>query len=145
MTPDSFAGPRAFARHMLREGRLELRPIVDQIMTFRQSAIEAILFRDACWQIELVSVVPGFVAEKHKHLRCASADLILNGLVDGYVGARSMREPPKRGGWEANLFTIGRGEWHGGTSGPNGLCYLSFQQWDGPPTFVSEDWQGWPQ
>lgn len=52
MDATSFPGPRAFARHMLRDGRLQLRPIVDQIMTFRGSAIEAVLFREGCWQIE---------------------------------------------------------------------------------------------
>lgn len=150
MDTKSFAGPRAFARHMLRDGRLQIRPIVDQIMTFRGSAIETVLFREGCWQIELVSIVPGATAEKHRHLRCSSADLILNGLVNGYVGGRTIPSQPKRGSMIANLVTIGRGEWHGGTSGlgggitgiGGGLVYLSFQQWEGTPTFVSEDWEG---
>jgi hypothetical protein len=141
---DSFAGPRGFARHMLREGHI-LRPMYDQIMTYHhdgRSIMESILFRDGCWQIELVAAMPESSTPMHRHLRCASADLLLNGSVGGTVEGREFGAP--RGRLEAQLKTIGKGEWHGGSAGPNGFIYLSFQQWDGEPTFISQDWEPWP-
>lgn len=144
MNRDTFAGPRAFARHMLEGGRLQLRPLVDAVMAFRGRGIESILFRESCWQVELVVAMPSAEAEMHRHLRCASADLLLNGAlmpcstVEGRdIGA------PRRGELVHQLRTIGKGEWHGGAAGPAGLVYLSFQQWDGQPTFISEDWEAW--
>lgn len=142
LTPTSFAGPRGFARHMLAEGRLQLRPLYDQIMTFRGAILETILFRESVWQVELVAAMPGAGAEMHRHLRCASADLLLNGEVLGTVGGRGVGSPT-RGSLAAQIKTIGKGEWHGGAAGENGLVYLSFQQWDDEPTFISRDWEAW--
>lgn len=141
LTPDSFVGPRAFARHMLRDGRLELRPLYDQIMVFEGTWIETILFRESCWQVELIAAMPNAPARRHRHLRCSSADLLLNGSVLGTVEERGFAAP--RGPLQAQLKTIGVGEWHGGAAGPDGFVYLSFQQWDGEPTFISQDWDEW--
>lgn len=141
LTPQSFAGPRAFARHMLREGRIELRPLYDQIMTYAGTTLESVLFRESCWQVELIACMPNARAPMHRHLRCASADLLLNGSVGGTVSGRQFGAP--RGRLEAQLKTIGKGEWHGGSAGPEGFIYLSFQQWDGEPDFISQDWDEW--
>ena len=138
---DSFAGPRAFARYMLRDGRLDLRPMYDQIMTYNGTTLESILFRESCWQVELIACLPNASAPMHRHLRCSSADLLLNGSVGGTVGGRGFAPP--RGPLEAQLKTIGIGEWHGGSAGHEGFVYLSFQQWDGEPTFISQDWDEW--
>lgn len=137
---NSFPGPRSFARHMLRGG-LVLRPMYDQIMTYAGTTIETILFREACWQVELIAALPNASAPMHKHLRCASADLLLNGTVSGTVEGRGFSPP--RGPLEAQLKTINKNEWHGGAAGPVGFVYLSFQMWDGDPTFISEDWEAW--
>lgn len=138
----SFAGPRAFARYMLREGRLRLRPLLGEIMAFRGAGLETILYRSGCWQVELIAAMPHGAAEVHRHLRCTSADLLLNGSVLGAVEGRTV-DSPKRGELGAQLRTIGKKEWHGGAAGPEGLVYLSFQQWDGEPTFISQDWEAW--
>ena len=141
LQPDSFAGPRAFARYMLRDGRIDLRPIYDQIMTYDGTMLESILFRESCWQVELIAAMPNASAPMHRHLRCSSADLLLNGSVSGTVSGRGFAPP--RGPLSAQLKTIGVGEWHGGSAGPDGFIYLSFQQWDGEPTFISQDWEDW--
>lgn len=139
LTASSFAGPRAFARHMLRSGGIPLRPLHDQVMAYGGNTIESILFREACWQIELIAALPNAAAPRHRHLRCASADLRLNGTAT-YNG-REFGAP--RGELSGQLKTIGRGEWHGGFAGPQGFVYLSFQQWDGAPDFISQDWEAW--
>ncbi len=140
MNSATFAGPRAFARHMLREGKW-LRPIYDQIMTWNRSTMETVLFREGRWQVELIAAMPDASAPMHRHLRCASADLLLNGSVLGTVEGRGFSPP--RGQLAAQLKTIGKGEWHGGSAGSSGFVYLSFQQWDGEPTFISQDWEAW--
>lgn len=139
---DSFAGPRGFARWALRDGRVDLLPLYDQIATYNGNTLETILFRDGCWQIELIAALPDAAAPMHRHLRCASADLLLNGTVSGTVEGRGFSPP--RGPLQAQLKTIGKGEWHGGAAGSGGFVYLSFQQWDGIPTFISQDWEAWP-
>ena len=142
LTTESFAGPRAFARYMLREDRVSLRPLYDRIMTYGGGTLESILFREGPWQVELIAAMPNASAPMHRHLRCASADLLLNGSVRGTVEGRGFSPP--RGPLQAQLKTIGKGEWHGGSAGPQGFIYLSFQQWDGEPDFISEDWEAWP-
>ena len=138
----SFAGPRAFARHMLRDGRIPLRPLYDQVRVYGETTLESVLFRSSCWQVELIAAMPNADAPMHRHLRCSSADLLLNGTVLGTVGGRGFSPP--RGPLEAQLKTIGVGEWHGGAAGPGGFIYLSFQQWfGGAPLFISEDWEAW--
>ena len=124
---------------MLRNDRLHLRPVYDQIMTFRGCILESILFRESCWQVELIAAMPGAGTEPHRHLRCASADLLLNGVFPSLRDQNGVASP-KRGLLEAQLRTIGKGQWHGAAAGPEGLIYLSFQQWDGEPTFISQDW-----
>lgn len=141
MDASSFPGPRSFARFMLRQGVLPLRPLLAEIATFRGSIIESILFRDGPWQVELISAMPHARTEMHRHLRCSGADLVLNGSVSGIVNGRSLSSPPA-GGLMAQLRTIARGEWHRGEAGDTGLVYLSFQQWhEGEPTFISRDWE----
>lgn len=126
---------------MLRDGRVDLRPMYDQLMTYQDTTLESILFRESCWQIELIAAMPNAAAPMHRHLRCASADLLLNGTVCGTVEGRTFSPP--RGPLAAQLKTIGKGEWHGGAAGEQGFIYLSFQQWDGEPTFISQDWEAW--
>lgn len=135
----SFPGPRAFARWALKDGCVTLRPLYDQIATYNETTLETVLFREAGWQIELIAAMPNASAPMHRHLRCASADLLLNGTVSGTVEGRGFSPP--RGPLQAQLKTIGKGEWHGGAAGPVGFVYLSFQQWDGEPTFISQDWE----
>lgn len=66
---------------MLRDDRLSLAPLYDQIMIFRGSILETILFRDGPWQVELIAGMPHAGPERHRHLRCSSADLLLNGAL----------------------------------------------------------------
>lgn len=141
---DAFAGPRTFARRMMEGGALPLRPLYDQVMTYQHDhpVMESILFREGRWQVELIVGTPHSSSPRHRHLRCASADLLLSGTVSGRVEGRTFAPP--RGDLLSQLKTIGKGEWHGGSSGELGLIYLSFQMWDGQPTFISQDWEAWP-
>lgn len=143
-----FAGPRAFARHMLSTGF----PMVPFLGMRTEPAghpggraMEGVLYRDGQWQIELVVLPPDCQVPRHRHLRFASADLALGGSGLVIVGERVVISPEvhaqQRGRAISNLIRIERGEWHEGSSGSSGGIYLSFQQWYGPPSFIAEDWE----
>ncbi len=137
----TFAGPRAFARHMLSRG-IAAQPLLGGLNAFGGIAMEGVLYRSGEWQVELVALMPGAVVPKHRHMRVDSVDLALGGDGVVVVGNREMRQQ-RRGRAEANLLRIGKGAWHEGAAGENGALYLSFQQWDGNPGLISEDWHAW--
>lgn len=137
----NFTGVRAFARHMLQDNRLLLRPLPDSCFVFGSVAMEGVLFREGCWQVELASMPPDVRVPKHRHNRVDSADLLLfGGGVARVAGGENSARP--RGALAANLVLVPRGVWHEGESGPAGVMYLSFQRWhDGPVGLLSDDWE----
>lgn len=141
---ETFAGPRAFARHMLKDDRLLLRPHVGDVAIAPAPggwAIECVLFREACWQVELVVLTPGVVAPRHRHNRVDSCDLLLAGRPSAITVGDVIRAPAaQRGSLAANLIRIGKGVWHSGEPS-NGAVYLSFQKWDGEPGVIGDDWE----
>lgn len=140
MNEHSFAGPRAFARYMLRDDRLLIRPQLDSIHVFNNYAIELVLFRESCWQVELITMLPDAVVPVHRHNRVDSCDLMLAGDIDGVVVGGVSVSHIRRGSLPANLVRVGKGIWHGGRPAKQGAVYLSFQKWDGPPGVISDDW-----
>lgn len=143
----SFAGPRAFARHMLATG-FPMHPFIGGMRTAPEGhpggrAMEGILFREGPWQILLLVMPPNCTVQKHRHGRFASAELSLGGGGTAFVANRVYVAPEvRRGSVDANVVCLARGEWHEGFAGPNGSIFLSFQQWfDGPPAFISDDWE----
>lgn len=143
-----FAGPRAFARHMLAGNRLLLRPLLDRMQSTGQWS-ELVLYREGCWQVALIVIRPNVVVPRHRHLRVDSCDIGLGGSGLITIEPRVIDQPAERamrGPLAANLIRVPRGAWHGGTTGPQGGTFLSFQHWaGGAPGFISEDWQAWPQ
>lgn len=144
---ESFAGPRAFARHMLAVG-FPMVPFIGGLRTAPEDhpggrAMEGVVFREGPWQILLLVMPPNCQVQKHRHRRFASVELSLGGSGTAFVGDRVLTMPDKRRGTpEENLVRLGRGEWHEGFAGPDGSIFLSFQQWwDGPPAFISDDWE----
>lgn len=143
MDSHTFPGSRAFARFMLRDDRLLIRPLLDSITVFSDYAIEVILFREACWQVELITMLPGAIVPMHRHNRVDSCDLMLGGTTSGVVIGGRRVKPFQRGSIPANLVRVGKGAWHRGQPESSGAVYLSFQHWDGEPGLISEDWETW--
>lgn len=146
LADDAFPSVKAFARHMLRDDRLTLRPIPNGIWTPSshpsqpgQFGIACILFRSGCWQVELMAGLPFTQAPMHKHNRVDSVDLVLCGELTGSVAGRQIRKG--RGRLLANLMTIPAGIPHGGEATGAGVVFLSFQKWQGEPTFIGMDWE----
>ena len=140
LTENSFPGSRAFARYMLRGSRLTIQIDPSRTCVFRKTAIEVLLFREACWQVELISVFPNSIVVQHRHLQVDSCELALGGGVVADVEGKVLKQF-HRGSLAANLVRVPRGAWHGGSAGPNGVVWLSFQHWfDREPGWISEDW-----
>lgn len=110
---------------------------------FRNLFLEVILFRDGQWQCELIIGLPGVVVPTHRHMMAESYDLAIGGDGRASIGPRSMRvsELARRGPVEANLIRVPRAVWHGGEVGLDGGVWLSFQRWDGPAAWITDDWE----
>lgn len=145
MNESSFAGPRAFARHMLLGERLRIAPLTTgESMHWGAGFMEAILFRDACWQVSLIVIFPNVVIPPHKHMRVASVDIGLTGtgsssVVPSFIDR--VLTPPEPEHFDAYLQRVPAGSVHYGCAGASGATFLSFQQWIGEPGFVAEDWE----
>ena len=142
-----FPSARAFARYMLAGNRLTLAPMRSALWhpgghgaLGAQRGMTSILYRDGCWQVELLMIAPGSQAPMHRHNHCESADVLLNGDLYGTTGGRPLGIP-RGANLAANIQCIPRGAWHGGGTN-NGLVALSFQRWIGcEPKFIAQDWE----
>ena len=146
LTPTSFRGVRHFARTMLADGRVPIR-LDDARATrvYRDCALEVVLFREACWQIEIICAMPHASAPRHMHPHVDSCELGLGGSVVGDLGYGAFATRKARGSLAANLIAVPAGQWHGGAVGAGGAAFLSFQRWrDGiAPTWITDDWVPW--
>lgn len=137
----NFPGPRAFARYMLREGRLTLRPDPTMMRTFGP-IMATILYRDGPWQVELVCIPPFTCVPTHRHNRVSSVELALGGSGSITIGERVLNVLEYTLRERLVLTRIPAGVWHGGEVGPDGAMWLSFQQWlEGPVSWLGYDWE----
>lgn len=143
LTPSSFRSARGFARHMLRENRLLIRPCENRVLMIGDFAIEMVLFRESIWQASLVIILPGKTVPRHRHNHVESYDVGIAGAGWTCVGdiARHLSATTQQANLAANLVAVPRGAWHDGGTDTTAGVFLSFQQWDGAPTFVGEDWE----
>lgn len=145
LTSTSFRGPRGFARWMLKEESIPLRVDLTQIYPF-DGGVCCVLFREACWQAELVMGMPNTIIERHRHNRVDCCDLMLGGEVIAEVNGIDVRRKQHRGRSMANLSSVPVGVWHGGKAGTQGAVYVSFEHWlDGKPTWIVDDWEAFTQ
>lgn len=145
LTPDSFAGPRAFARWALQDERLRLRPEPGaELIRCDELAVELILFRESIWQATLIVLQPNVVGRAHRHHRVESIDVVLagNGTADVLPAFKNYSVAPARPGQLLrSLHRVPRGAVHTARAGPKGASFLSFQQWLDEPDFLANDWE----
>lgn len=144
LTRESFVGPRAFARWMLRDERLPLRPEGASLIRCDEAAVELILFRDSVWQAALVILQPNVDGRPHRHNRVDSVDVVIAG--GGVVNVlptvhRRNVVPATPGELVRQLQRVPKGAVHAGQVGSEGAAFLSFQRWDDEPDFVANDWE----
>ena len=131
-----------FARHALVARRLDLRAVA--MRTFGNITC-TVLYRSGCWQAELITI-PGYtVVPLHRHNRVYSCDVMVGGTVDLVMGGRVTHLVKADELDETRMLQIPRRRWHGGQAGPDGVAFLSFQKWDGVPSFVSDDWEAYAE
>lgn len=97
---------------------------------------EITLYRDPPWQVQLIIVYPHVQVPPHFHQRVQSVDILLSGGGLANIGNREFNGilAGKR------FLKVPVGKAHSGHAGENGSVYLSYQKWDGEPSFISEDW-----
>ena len=133
-----YPGVRTFARRMLAKG-LPIQPDLSRILVMPLGT-ECVIYRDAPWQISIVTMPPNTQIPRHRHNRMDSAELVLGGSGLANIDQR-VAGATQRGNVAANLIRVPRGKWHEGHTGPNGCVYLSFQHWIGEPGHICEDWE----
>lgn len=139
-TPESFSGPRGFARRFLRQGNLPFRPLPNGFH-FDGHAFQMVLFRESCWQIELIVLQPNVVVPQHRHDHCATVDVYLGGAASMESISAIERQYQRILRGVPTMVSVPAGTAHGGAVGPRGLAFLSFQQWSNEAKLIHEDWQ----
>jgi quercetin dioxygenase-like cupin family protein len=124
--------PRQFAREAMRNG---LPLTAAGPLRIGPHWTELVLYRDGPRQIELVVLHPHAQVPPHRHLRCDSADVALAGGGEVRVEGRAF--PFGLG----PILSVPVGVVHSGCAGPDGAAYLSFQIWQGEPTYIASDWE----
>lgn len=142
LNPKSFKGPRGFARWMLRNESIPLQIDLTRIYPLGDVGVTCVIFRESCWQAELVFGIRNAPIERHRHNRVDACDLMLGGYVAAEVNNIPVRRMMQRGKLMANLNSVPVGVWHGGSAGENGAAFISFEHWlEGEPTWIGDDWE----
>lgn len=147
LADNAFPSVKHFARRMMVDNRLLLGPLRGEVWSSLshksvgdQHMMTAIVFRSGCWQVELLCIHPGSRSPLHRHNHCDSADILLNGDLQGRIDGEKFNQP-SGSNLAANIQRLPLGAWHGGTT-QKGLIALSFQKWIGmEPTFIANDWE----
>lgn len=142
LTDDSFSDVKEFAKWMLRDGRLTLGLRPDLIKFDSRNVAEVVLFREACWQAELIVIPPNTFVPAHSHSRVDSCELALSGEIDAVIGGHSFPRELQRGAMRNKLVRVPAGIKHGALVPDTGFAWISFQRWTGGEVgWISEDWQ----
>lgn len=116
----------------------EFKPPKDTPVDFGNDRYSgAILYRDGQFQVQLLTVKPISVIPEHIHPNIDSYEVYISGdIVFSLEGEKSKGMEP------FESIRVKPSNWHGGTFGDTGGCFLSVQHWlnDVKPTSVGYDW-----
>jgi hypothetical protein len=118
-------------------------------VTRHEGSHEFIVFRRDQFQVEQVTLFPGFPVPSHCHADVESIECHLTGHGEAEVGAfRLANIPNYRVRHRVRKLRIPAGVFHSGEAHSVTVA-LSFQVWrDGvTPSFITDNWQGptWPK
>jgi hypothetical protein len=139
----------AYARSVWNGGALLLSPPVAGI-SFGDGITRIVLHRAGRFQAELIAFAPHRTVPPHCHPNVDSIDMVVSGQFTVVAGQGVKVRParPRRSGrsaWFGRFLPIAPETVHGGASGPEGACIISFQHWlQGEPSHIGEDWYAAP-
>jgi quercetin dioxygenase-like cupin family protein len=129
----------------------QLRPPHDTgSLTFDDNVVGCTLYRAGQFQVQYFLVKPHSVLHSHSHPDVNSVEMIIHGDIDFHSdGVQRLTAEELVAAPEGHTMANGRfihvpaGVMHGGTSGPIGGSFLSFQHWlhDTSPSCVSKNWE----
>jgi quercetin dioxygenase-like cupin family protein len=101
------------------------------------------LHRQGRFQSQLWICDPGSEIPNHGHPNVDSIQVYVAGQLDLSVGGQKVMERDTQTNARGIFIRIGPGVKHGATIGPEGACFLTFQEWlKGEPESVETDWDG---
>jgi hypothetical protein len=136
----------AFFRSYL-SGGLQVRVPVDAVRMLENST-EVVLYRDAPYQVELITLRRGSVIPAHSHPNIDTYEVILSAgdSATAVVGRRKHGGPRKQARQRTmKIVPIPFGVPHSAKPGPDrDIALLSIQYWNNgiEPTFITDDWIG---
>jgi quercetin dioxygenase-like cupin family protein len=128
-----------FYREYMR-GALPMKVPRDAVRMLVNST-EVVLYREAPFQVELITLRKSSVVPPHSHPNIDTYELLLSGSEQAtvQVGRRCHGRAKA-----VKIVSIHRGVVHSAQQGPDcDTAFLSFQYWHGiAPTFITDDWLG---
>lgn len=144
--------PRALVEFCGRyfEGGIKLKPPQDGILHQQREGTRAtsvVLYREAHFQVELITFSPSTLIPKHRHDHIDSIEVMVSGALDLWVDDIQCvyeRSPRPQTGMNRDVLKFvpipSDAYHHGRTVG--GGCFLSVQRWKGMmPSHVGVEWQ----
>ena len=132
------------------EGGIKLRPPQDGVLWQERAGTKAtsiVLFRQAPYQVELITFSPNTLIPRHRHDHIDSVEVMVSGALDLWVDEmqcvyeRSARPQTGMNRDVLKFVPIPHDAYHHGQT-VGGGCFLSVQRWRGmPPTHVGLEWQ----
>ena len=115
--------------------------VAQQTFVFRDGhTVTTILHRDGPFQTERVDMAPYVDIEPHCHPHIDSLEYYLAGTACIRIRHRQFQLRPSAA--SRLCLPILHNTWHSGVVGPEGLSFLSIQQWLVTPTSATQDWLG---
>jgi hypothetical protein len=97
-------------------------------------------------QAELIRINPCEVIPQHIHPHVDSVDLIIAGDIDLVISGKRIAEGYSKDRRSSFLkragLRIAANAPHGGSTGPDGVLFISCQKWDVPPSHIALAWAG---
>lgn len=108
----------------------------------------AVVHRTGALQAELIHIRPNERIPPHLHPDVDSVDLLVSGDIDLVIAGKRIAEGYGSERREAFLkragIRIAANAPHGGTTGPQGVVFVSCQRWAIPPSHIALAWAGAP-
>lgn len=129
---------------------LDKRPFFPPFVTptvFDNNVFGVVLYRAAPWQVQLFTVKPNTIIAQHIHPNVDSFEVYVSGDIEFTLNGEVVTPIQDMSFTNTHPFfmkaiRVRPNDYHGGTFGKNGGCFLSVQHWlNGvTPTNVGDDW-----
>lgn len=140
----------AFLQRYFGSDKIEVRPPADAVLMV-EGTTTVVLYREGCFQVELVALAPNLPIPEHVHPDVESYEVALAGELEFFVDGlqAGFIRASRADGRSRDLgkyVPVRADAPHGGRTGARGAAFLSVQRWrEGTaPGHVLLNWAGPP-